>query len=101
MNSKRQNVHPEAPESVRAWCEAVDAAAVELNRAKDDLVRARRTLEATEREAGETAARTAMLLGRPSRAMLTWAGVIGAMAGTSAFLVLLALLTLTHVLSGG
>ena len=69
MDSKRKNVHPEAPESVQAWCEAVDAAAVELNRAKDDLVRARRTLEATEREAGETAARTAMLLGRPSRAM--------------------------------
>ena len=89
------------PDVVRAWGEAIEAATVDLNRAQDELLRARRTLEATEREAAETAARVALLQGRPSRAMLTWAGLIGLAAGACAFLVLLALLTLTHVLGGG
>ena len=92
---------PEASAQAGAWWEAVEAATVELNRATDELLRARRTLEATEREAAETAVRVALLQGRPSRAMVTWAGLIGLAAGAAAFLVLLALLTLTHVLSGG
>ena len=92
---------PGASDAVRAWGEAVEAATVDLNRARDELLRARRTLEATEQEAAETVARIALLQGRPSRAMLTWAGLIGLAAGACAFLVLLALLTLTHVLGGG
>jgi hypothetical protein len=92
---------PAASEVVRAWGEAVEAATVDLNRARDELLRGRRTLEATEQEAAETTARVALLQGRPSRAMMTWAGLIGLTAGACAFLVLLALLTLTHVLGGG
>lgn len=109
VEASHASVEPEVEQSelerefagtVRKWCDAVESMTVELNRGRDDLARAHRTLEATEQEAAEAAQRIAVLQGRPSRPMITWAALIGLTAGASAFLVLLALLTLTHVLGG-